>query len=195
MKHALPHACTSACIFLIASAATPVFGNDPESSIWAELLLGRSSVGWISLFSGASGDVDPTVPTIETVINADETIEFAGRAYLNGEWLPTATTTASSPHIVALRDGDPVPDIKAFQTNQIAGYLEPYLDSGDTANIGPRDLLYLVELTTTDPDSGDYNLQDLVFLVTFEQVPVDAESDDYEFDFDDEFDYDDDDDD
>ncbi|MFM7182337.1 MAG: hypothetical protein ACKO2G_12855 [Verrucomicrobiales bacterium] len=54
--------------------------------------------------------------------------------------------------------------------NGVGSYLTPYLASNGTMNLGPRDMIYLCELTNTNPSSQGFDLQDLVMVVTCNEI-------------------------
>lgn len=139
------------------------------TTVWAELYFSSASCDWTQTFGGDSDAVDPTTPVVEKTVQAGETIDFAARAFVS-KWLTTVTTTSTTPQLVALRNGDPLPDVLASKKNNKAEYLKPYITKDNRVNIGHRDVLYIFELTATNGSSTGYDLQDLVFLVTFEDV-------------------------
>jgi hypothetical protein len=49
----------------------------------------------------------------------------------------------------------------------IESFIRPYLSEDGKIKIGPRDVLYLMELTHTNPNHSGFDLQDMALLVTF----------------------------
>ena len=54
-----------------------------------------------------------------------------------------------------------------YQQPTIEDFIRQYLDGEGRIKIGPRDVIYLMELTHTNKQEGGFDLQDLALLVTF----------------------------
>lgn len=80
-------------------------------------------------------------------------------------WYSTANTTTN---VRTLVSGDTCPsNIPDYNAPSLESFLRPYLDSSRKVRIGPMDVIVFMELTHTDQSNIGYDLQDLVFLVTF----------------------------
>ena len=141
--------------------------DDEARGLWLELTWTSPTTSWTRSFSGDADALDPTELLEEITVKAGERLVFAARGF-NSRWLPFYSTATQTTNIIALRNGDPLPPVKALQLGQIQGFLKPYLTADQHVRIGPCDLLYLVELNQTNPRKLHFDLQDLVCLVTFE---------------------------
>ncbi len=131
---------------------------------------------WKLAFYGYQTELDPSEVLVEKDVDEDDTLDFGGRGYYYG-WKPFYSTEQETYNVVALTDGDSVPSTRpAFYQNDIEDFLEPYLNADRSVNLGPRDVIYLIEVGQTNPLVSGFDLQDIVFLVTFEDK--DAADDD-----------------
>jgi hypothetical protein len=65
-------------------------------------------------------------------------------------------------------NGDiPPSKIPDYNAPSLESFIRPYLDASGRVKIGPMDVIIFMELTHTDESNVGYDLQDLVFLVTF----------------------------
>jgi hypothetical protein len=142
---------------------------------------------WSTRFLGATGDVRPDVPVYTGVVNANTRVDFEFRgasdnkknnAKTNREsdwnwgYAPVATTSESQKKI-ALTDGQATPDYApAYNQKNIKSHLSSVLSAdGQSVSIGPRDVIYLSELSSAAPNTTYFDMQDLVLLVTMKEVP------------------------
>jgi hypothetical protein len=91
-------------------------------------------------------------------------LSFNGRY----SWLFNKTYASDNPggHIIVLKNGDSPPAYAPFAHQaSLASYLRSILDSKGKISIGPKDLVFLVELGSLDSQSSDF--QDAVVLMTF----------------------------
>lgn len=139
-------------------------------AFWARV--GGSGNGWQSLFYGKSSDVNPDTPVFDQVVEAGTEIDFAGRARTgSGSWYSVRWTLDSNPTVTALQNGDSLPDYApAYSRGTIEGYLSSFVSARNTVVLGPRDLIYLFELYSTNPGSSYFDMQDLVVVVTFHEA-------------------------
>ncbi len=87
----------------------------------------------------------------------------------------TANSSEDSPQIIALRDGDAVPDIPGYngQASAVA-FVQDYIDPvTDRIRLGANQTIYLFELGTADLTSSAADFQDLVVLVTLAKETTD----------------------
>jgi hypothetical protein len=146
------------------------FQESTTSYLKVEAAYRLNSGSWTNVFSGIQTQVKPANVLLSRVVTKRTRIDFSGRGYRDGAWLPRYNTAVSKPNIVMLRDGDAVPTTTpAFQQGLISSFLKPYINtSTKKIKIGPRDLILLYELGQTDPRASGFDLQDLVVLVTLE---------------------------
>ncbi|MFT3992588.1 MAG: hypothetical protein QM680_14425 [Luteolibacter sp.] len=148
---------------------------------------------YTSIWKDSQPNVDSSKAVLTQTVAAGKSLDFGGRYYTNGllgtgllsslvsYWSTLHTTENSAPYqVVALKNGDTVPcsgllswvlSLVSLQTS-LESYLKPYVDDAGKVSIGPKDVIYLMELnrlpTLVKPlglELGDY--QDLVLLVTF----------------------------
>jgi len=146
--------------------------NTPQANknnLLVQLWWTKNSGGWTNLFSGYQNQLVAASTILNTTVQAGDTISFGGRGYCKG-WLPFYTTGTSTPNVVILRNGDPLPSANTgFQYGRIKSFLGPYLSADRTQfSIGSRQFIIFMELGQSDPNNSQFNLQDLVTLVTFE---------------------------
>ena len=102
---------------------------------------GRS---WLKVNSGYSGDVDSHWSSLMTV-----------------------DSSSNSPYVVALRDGDVMPDFSGYNGQASAeAFLQPYVDGDDLITLNSNQVIFLFELGTTNLTSTAADFQDLVVIVT-----------------------------
>lgn len=124
------------------------------------------------IFYGKQTNVNPDLVVHSQVVTANTPINFGGRyVQSNGSWSTWYSSTNSSNNVIALKNGDNPPDVQAlYGQSTVEDFLRPYIDSNGNINIGPKDVIYLVELTHTNSSHGGFDLQDLVLLVTFKNT-------------------------
>jgi hypothetical protein len=112
----------------------------------------------------------PGIPVLNTTVKKNDKINFAGRGWRDGEWLPLYNTAATTNNLIMLKNGDRVPStVPALNGSSIESFLKPYMDTvTKKVKIGDRDLILLMELGQTSTSNSGFDLQDLVVLVTFE---------------------------
>ena len=141
----------------------PVWGY-----VQAEVKPGNAS-SFTRFFYDTQDRVKPSQKYYTQTVPASRPIEFRARAYNGSSWLSWRSTEYASPNVVALVNGDSPPaTVPAFQQNDIEDFLEPYLDAGGKIKIGPKDVIFLIELGQTNTSSSGFDLQDLVLLATFD---------------------------
>jgi hypothetical protein len=122
-------------------------------------------------FQGTQNQINPaTIRHTQYVRNA-RPIDFRSRCHNGDGWLSYRSTESLTPNVVALTNGETPPNtVPAFQQGEIESFLQPYLNSQGKVNIGPLDVIFLIELGQTNPSVSGFDLQDLVLLVTFRRV-------------------------
>lgn len=143
--------------------------SSAQQDIPVEVVWNKNGSDWTRIFYGFQSKIVPTAVVLNTQVAKGDSIDFGGRGYMDG-WLPLYTTSESTPNVVILMNGDPVPDfIPAYKLGMIKGYLKPYLSSDfKTLELGENDFIVLMELDESDPAKAGFDLQDLAVLVTFE---------------------------
>lgn len=136
----------------------------------------HSKVGgnsWSPLFYGADYQVDASAVVHSQVVDAGTRIDFSARAQqLNGRWYSSRNTMGETPTVRALTNGAHVPDfMPAYDQGDIASFLSSYISGESKVTVGPRDVIYLYELYSTDPSSSYFDMQDMVVVVSFKDVP------------------------
>jgi hypothetical protein len=126
--------------------------------------------GYDRIFYGTNHDVNPNEIVHTQFVEEGQTINLGGRYYWNNSWGPWYSSTMSSYsyNVVALKNGDVPPTTTPMhQAPTIESFIRPYLGEDGRIEIGPRDIIYLLELTHTDQNTGGWDLQDLAVLITF----------------------------
>jgi hypothetical protein len=143
---------------------------------------------WSQIFLGTGPTVKPNQVVFQTEAAAGTRLDFRFQGasdkaknnpkadrYSDWRWnYPSVQTTDNSQKKIALLDGQRVPIYApAYDQGGIESFLSPYLESnGVIVNIGPRDVIYLTELSTASPGNWAFDMQDCVLVVTFEDVPI-----------------------
>ncbi len=133
-----------------------------------EVMWSLNNSSWTRLFYGTQTNVNPSSVVLNTTVKQGDIISFGAQGYRNKAWLPFYSTAATSPNVLVLANGATVPS--TIQQSFIESILRPYLAANNTVKIGTRDLIVLIELGQTNPIYADFNLQDVVLLVTFEEI-------------------------
>ncbi|MBK1790581.1 hypothetical protein [Persicirhabdus sediminis] len=114
------------------------------------------------------------------VIDGEE-IHFGMQGVSNqsGNYYRWTGTDRSNPDhsFIALRNGDSFPNYTPMGNDgDVESYLKPYLDTEtNTVVLGEKDVIYIAELDrrytyeqSGNPDDKGYDMQDMVFLVSFQ---------------------------
>lgn len=132
----------------------------------AQMRVGSGS--WSRIFYNTHNNVNPNTIVRTQTVSTNVALNFGGRYYVDGSWSTLYTTQNSSTNVVALKNGDTPPTTTPlYQQPTIQSFIIPYLDSNGNMKLGPRDVIYLMELTHTDQNHSGFDLQDLCLLVTF----------------------------
>jgi hypothetical protein len=146
------------------------FQESVSSYLPVEVMWSKNNSSWTRVFYGKQTSVSPSTVMLNTTVKKNDKINFGGRGYRDGAWLPLYNTASTTSNLVMLKNGDKVPStIPAMQQGAIESFLTPYLLADKkTVSIGNRDLILLMELGQTNTNASGFDLQDLVVLVTFE---------------------------
>lgn len=144
-------------------------GTDLDSALWVRV--GGAGNYWRLLFYGNKRDVNPSKVLYKSWLPVGTPIELAARAKSpSGGWYPIVWTIEDTVQLAHLGNGDTVPDyiIPKFSTSELKSYTTALLSEDNlTAEIGPKDMVYLFELTATDPADPCFDLEDLVVTIHF----------------------------
>lgn len=135
-----------------------------------EVMWNLNNSSWVRIFHGTSATLNPTTIVVNTTVNPTDVVSFGARGFRDGGWLPFYSTASPTPNVVVLENGAPLPP--TIQQTFIDSTLKPYIAADNTVRIGTRDRIVLIELGQTNPIYADFNLQDLVLLVTYEESTV-----------------------
>ena len=130
-----------------------------------------NSGSYSRIFYDTHDDINPNTIVKTQTLYTGNTVNFGGRYYFNGSWSTLYTTTNNNQQVVALINGNTPPTTTPlYQQPTIQSFILPYLDTQGKIKLGPRDVIYLMELAHTDKNNGGWDLQDLALLVTFTEI-------------------------
>ncbi|MDP4791588.1 MAG: hypothetical protein NWR21_06380 [Verrucomicrobiales bacterium] len=134
-----------------------------------EASVSKSGGSLLRIFYGTNARVVPNRIVYTTRLLQGETLNVAGRySNSNGTWSTRYSSATGTSNIRALRNGDTPPTTTPlYQQPSLEAFLSPVLDNQGRIKIGPRDVVYLMELTHTNQSHGGYDLQDMALLVSF----------------------------
>ena len=161
------------CMEIRVLGASYQIGTDKKGkpiwgSVQAEVKFNGSS-SYTQFFYNTQVKVKPSQVYHSAAVTAGLAINFRARAYNGSQWLPWRYSSTTAPNVVVLINGDRPPStVPAFSQGNIESFLRPYLDAGGYVNIGPKDAIILVELGQTNVLASGFDLQDIVFLVSFD---------------------------
>ncbi len=124
---------------------------------------------YTTIFNGKQTDAIVQQQGIIKTLNVtkNKPMSFGGYYIYNGSNGPKFYST-SGDNVRTLVNGETPPtNIPDYNAPSLENFLKPYLNSSGKVKIGPMDVIIFMELTTTDNSTVGYDLQDLVFLVTF----------------------------
>ena len=151
-----------------------------------QLSMRLNNGSWTTRFLGAAKDVQPTVPVYTGTVTANTKLDFRfvgandkkknnPQTTKSSDWYwdnPAISTSTSSQNKTVLTDGQTPPSYApAYSQGTIKSFLTSSITPQGTVSIGPRDLIYLTELSTASPGTTYFDMQDLVLLVNFKEVP------------------------
>ncbi|GAA5484534.1 hypothetical protein [Haloferula sargassicola] len=133
--------------------------------------------GWQKVFSGTNKDVNQSAVIKSQTVSSGKSIRFGGRFWdvvsnPRGEWSHFYSSNDGTQNVQVLKDGDSIPTTYNIANSPtLEQFIKPYLDAGGKVDIGPMDMIVMCELTHTESQryQTGYDLQDLVFLVTFSE--------------------------
>jgi len=162
---------TDLCMEVTVLGASYQVGTKRGRPIWgyvqAQVQIGGGT--WEQFFYDTQDKVKPNQTYYSSAVSAGQEINFRARCYDGSRWKDWRSTGYSTPNVVALVNGErPPSSIPAFNQGNIESFLEPYLDAGGYISIGPKDVIYLIELGQTNTSASGFDLQDLVLLASFD---------------------------
>ena len=121
------------------------------------------------MFDGTNNDVIVQQQGIvkSFTASANQPINFGGYYIFNGVKSPTYTSQSGDNVRFQVNGDTPPSNIPDYNAPSLQSFIKPYLDASGKVRIGPMDVIVFMELTTTNKATLGYDLQDLVFLVTF----------------------------
>lgn len=135
-----------------------------------------SSSSYTTIWDGRNTDTEVQQQAIiksKLSVTKNVRIHFGGQynkdnSSTNDNWFTWFSSTNNATNVRMLKSGDLCPDrVPDYNAPSLESFLRPYLDSSNRVRIGPMDVIVFMELTHTDQSDIGYDLQDLVFLVTF----------------------------
>lgn len=142
--------------------------------------------GWTRIFYGNSDTYNPQEVVWSKRLAPGEKLDFRFQGSQDSNynlnipssiqsWNEAIDTTASSPrpyNRAVLADGEISPNFNpAFDQADVHAHLAPYFHPGTTRlKLGERDFIYLTELSEFNQGHGETDMQDLVLLVSYEDI-------------------------
>lgn len=142
----------------------------------AEALVSFNGSSFQSIFEGTNHNVNPNAIVWQRCeVMPGQNIRFAGRYKWNNTWGPLYSSDNGTQNVRVLTDGQLPPAHTPMHSEipSVEDFIKPYLDSNGRINIGPMDVIVLMELTHTDAQQSHagYDLQDIVMLCTMKPKP------------------------
>ncbi|MGL4400637.1 MAG: hypothetical protein ACRCXD_12270 [Luteolibacter sp.] len=144
---------------------------------------------WTQIFLGNNKTVNPQTVVWSKVLAAGEKLDFKFQGSYDNtydlsnpstidKWQTAIDTTSSSLmpwNRAVLVDGETSPNYNpAFDQGDVHSHLAAYFHPGTTkVKLGPRDYIYLTELSPYNQGHSSTDMQDLVLLVTFTEITED----------------------
>lgn len=125
--------------------------------------------GYRPIFFDSAQSGTPDEVELSRGMSSSDTIDFGARFQKSdGTWSEWRSSSNSNGHVVALKNGDPVP---AYSSSGGAkNFLRPYLDAAGKVRISPNDLLLLIEIDSADASDPAFDRQDAAVLISFGDV-------------------------
>ena len=146
--------------------------SDGDTDLPVALWVRTSSTGsWTLLFYGRENDVIANEVVYKETISSGTHVDFAARGQsASGSWTTTQWTLADTPNIAAVIDGDSLPsESPAFVSGGMEDFMTQFVDANDEVEAGPRDIVHLFEVGSTEPGVTAFDMQDIVVVTTLER--------------------------
>jgi hypothetical protein len=128
--------------------------------------------GWTRIFSNTHNNVNPSTVIFTRQVEANQMVEFRFRGSEDSrykDWLPYRL--GPDLMVAMMIHGQTPPTYAPYLSpTGVQSYLTPYMAANGTMNLGPRDLIYICELTNTNTNASGFDMQDLVMVVTCNEV-------------------------
>ena len=123
---------------------------------------------WTRIFSNIHSSVNPSTVVYTRTVNANQKVEFRFRGSKDTSYSNWLDYRYGPDLMVAMMaHGETPPSYAPYLSpSGVSSYVSPYMAADGTMSLGPRDLIYLCELTNTSATAKGFDLQDLVMLVT-----------------------------
>ena len=144
-------------------------GKELPVAVWVRIH-GEGNA-WNLIFFGDAYAVNPSEVLFKQWLDPGSEIDIATRGQTeSGAWYPVVWTVEDSIKVAHLTNGASVPDsvLTDFASGEVESFTTAILsDDGMTAEVGPKDMVYLFELSSNEPDEPCFDLQDVVVSVKF----------------------------
>ncbi len=126
---------------------------------------------WVTVHKGNEDEVIPGRVVYQTIAEQGQPIKFKATFLKGDSWTPYRHQYSNE--ILTLIDGDSIPSNKPAHkaVTSAEEFLKPHLDASGAISIGELDVIYVAELTHTNPSDPGYDLQDLIVHVSFSHIP------------------------
>lgn len=127
---------------------------------------------WTRIFSNTHNNVNPSTVIYTRQVEANQKVEFRFRGSKNSGYSDWLNYRYGADLMVAMMShGQNPPGYAPYLSpTGVESYLTPYMAQDGTMSLGPRDLIYICELTNTNTTASGFDMQDLVMLVTCNEV-------------------------
>ncbi len=128
----------------------------------------RGTPAWTDLFQGSA--INGNEEQVIRNVPADSPILLRFNGRYSSLFNRTYQSDANDGHVVMLKNGDRPPDYAPFGNQRsLASFLQTVIGQNGRIAIGPKDVLFIVELGSLDSNA---DFQDAVILVTFIEKPL-----------------------
>ena len=123
---------------------------------------------WTRIFSNTHNNVNPSAVIYNLQVEANQKVEFRFRGSEDSGYSSWLSYRYGPDLMVAMMIHGQTPPTYApyLSPTGVQSYLTPYMAPNGTMSLGPRDLIYICELTNTNTSASGFDMQDLVMLVT-----------------------------
>ncbi len=151
---------------------------------WVKTSVGSS--GWTQIFLGNCNTYNPQTIVWSKVLAAGEKLDFKFQGSFDktydlanpstidswGKAIDTTSSSVNSWNRFAFVDGETTPNYNAaFDQGDVHAHLAAYFYPGTTKlKLGPKDFIFLTELSDFAKGHSETDMQDLVLLVTFTEI-------------------------
>lgn len=160
-------------IRVLGAGVTASSSRGGYSFVHTEGYFRYNSGSWDRLFAGTNPDVEQNKVVFSDVVERNSRLRFGGHYYFNRRWSQFYNSSDGTSNVRVLKNGDTVPTTyNVASVPTLEDFIKPYLDSSGKVRIGPMDMIVMMELTHSENQRNNigYDLQDMVFLVTFKPL-------------------------